>query len=105
MQRELPTVAGREFKVGVGVGTAITIVVGLIFVFLGVSSDDAPAIIPSFPLWVGMLLVVEGLALTVAWGGLTVYAGVFHRASPSLKRLPIGLGLVAGALVGVLLVI
>jgi hypothetical protein len=105
MQRELPTLAGREFKVGVGVGTAITIVVGLIFIFLGGSIDDAPPIIPSAPVWVGTLLVVEALALAAAWAGLTVYAGVFHRDSPGLNHWPIVQGLVAGALVGVLLVI
>jgi hypothetical protein len=105
MQRALPTLAGREFKVGVGVGTTISIVVGLIFIFLGGSIDDAPPIIPSAPVWVGTLLVVEALALTVAWGGLTLYFGRFQHDAPSLSHRPIVLGLVAGAFGGALLLI
>jgi hypothetical protein len=105
MQRALPTLAGREFKVGVGVGTTISIVVGLIFIFLGASIDDAPAIIPSFPLWLGLLLVTETCALAAAWGGLTVYSGMAHHASPSLNHRSVVLGLVAGALAGVLIIL
>jgi hypothetical protein len=105
MERALPTLIGREFKAGVGVGTAITVVVGLIFLFLGASFDDRPALIPSFPLWLGTLLAMELSALVIAWGGLAVYFGAPHRAPPGPVHLPLVLGLLAGALGGVLFVV
>jgi 4-hydroxybenzoate polyprenyltransferase len=60
---------------------------------------------PSTPLWVGTLLGVESLALAAAWGSLTIYQGRFHPDSPRLKPWPMVRGLVAGALIGMLLVI
>ena len=72
MPGALPTLACRECKVGVAVGTPITLVVGLLFLFLGVSSDEASAIIPSARLWIGVLLAVDGLMLTAAWESTTV---------------------------------
>jgi hypothetical protein len=105
MQRGLPAFAGREFRVGVGVGTAITVVVGLIFLFLGASSGDAPALLPSVPLWLGALLAAELSALLVAWGGLAVYFGAAGGAPPGPAHRPLALGLLAGALGGALLVV
>jgi hypothetical protein len=105
MQRALSALNEREFKVGVGVGTAITVVVGLLFVFLGGSIDDRPAIIPSTSLWLGALLAVECLALMAAWGCIMLYRAALYRDSPRLRQAPLVGGLVAGAIVGVLLVV
>ena len=105
MQRGLPASAGQEFKVGVGVGTAITVVVGLIFLVLGASLDDRPALISSFPLWLGTLLAMEVSALLIAWGGLAVCFDASRRDPPGPAHRPIVLGLLVGALGGALFVV
>ena len=105
MQHRRRALGDREFQVGAGVGTAITIVVGLLFIFLGASSDDRPALISSFPLWLGALLAMEASALVVAWGGLAVYFGASRRGPPSVPHTPIVLGLLVGALGGALFVV
>jgi hypothetical protein len=100
VERARPSFPGREFTAGVRVGTAITVVVGLVFVFLGASVDDAPALIPSLSLWLGTLLAAEFSALLVAWGGLAVYFGGPHRGPSEPAHLPLVLGLLVGALGG-----
>jgi hypothetical protein len=97
MARARPSFLGREFTAGGRVGLAITIVVGLVFVYLGGSVDDRPAPIPSAPLWLGALLAMELAALLVAWGALVLYFGAPRR--------PLVFGLLAGAAGGVLFVI
>jgi uncharacterized integral membrane protein len=105
MERGWPTLVDREFKVAVGVGTMVTVVVGLIFLFLGASVDDRSAPIPSFPLWLLTLLAAEASALLVAWGGLVLYFGASHDGPAGRSQLPLVLGLLAGALGGVLFVV
>jgi hypothetical protein len=105
MTRGLPTFVRREFKVGLGVGTAITVLVGLIFLFLGASIDDAPAIIPSFPLWLVTFLGAELATLLVAWGGLAIYFGASRHSPSDAGHAPLALGLLAGALGGALFMV
>ena len=97
MARARPSFLGRGFTAGGRVGLAITVVVGLVFVYLGASVDDRPAPIPSVSLWLVTLLAMELAALLVAWGALVVYFGAAHR--------PLVFGLLAGAAGGVLFVI
>jgi hypothetical protein len=95
---------GREFTVGVRVGTAITVVVGFVFVFLGGSVDDRPAPIPSFSLWLGTLLAAELSALLIAWGGLAIYFDASRPGPPAPTHMSLVLGLLVGALGGGLFV-
>jgi hypothetical protein len=104
VERTRHSFRGREFTVGLGVGTAITVVIGLLFTFLGASFDDAPARIPSLSLWLGALLAAELSALLIAWGGLAIYFDASRLGSPAPTPRSLVLGLLVGALGGGLFV-